>query len=257
MSDFILEAVIAGVLIALAAGPMGCFLVWRKMAYFGDSMSHSALLGIAIGIAIGVSHSVGIIFICIIFTCILGILEQQGNLATDTILGILAHSCLSLGLIGISLMNHTINLETILFGDILTITTNELYWIFLGVALIMVCIYSVWPSLLLVTINEDLAMAEGIAVKKIKWFFLGLLSIMVAFSVQLIGILLLMSLMIIPAAAARQWVMSPSNMAFVAMCIGSISIILGVWLSIILDVPTTPCIVLCATFVFVCSLIKH
>lgn len=253
MSEFILLATIAGMLIALAAGPMGCFLVWRRMAFFGDSMAHSALLGIALGIYFGTSNAIGIVIVCIIFTIILGSLELNGNLATDTLLGILAHSSLSLGLIWISLMSHPINLEAILFGDILTITRHELASIIIGVAIILICIKTIWPKLILVTLHEDLAFAEGVNVTTIKWIFLGLLSMMVAFSVQLIGVLLLMSLMIIPAATARQVANSPNGMSIIAMFIGAFSVVLGVWLSVLLDVPSAPCIVICATIMFTLS----
>lgn len=250
MSEFILLASITGMLIALAAGPMGCFLVWRRMAYFGDSMAHSALLGIALGISMGTSHAIGIVIVCIVFTFILGTLELRGNLATDTLLGILAHSSLSLGLIWISMMNHPINLEAILFGDILTITRNELLSIIIGVGMILLGIILIWPKLLLLTLDEDLACAEGIQVKTTKWIFLGLLSMMVAFSVQLIGVLLLMSLMIIPAATARQWAKSPVSMSIIAMIVGAFSVVSGIWSSVLLDVPSAPCIVICATVMF-------
>ncbi len=256
MNDFILQALIGGVLVALAAGPMGCLLVWRRMAYFGDSMAHSALLGVAIGLVMGLSHSFGIIVICIGFTILLGWLESYGNLATDTLLGILAHSTLSLGLIGISLMHHPVNLEAILFGDILTITHDELSWILFGVCVIYIVLYTIWSQLILVTLHTDLAFAEGVQIKKIKWLFMGLLSLMVAFSVQIIGILLLMALMIIPAAAARQWSKSPNRMASIAVVIGIVSVCLGIWLSIQLDVPSAPCIVLCSTAFFILSLLS-
>lgn len=255
MSDFILQAMLAGMLIALAAGPMGCVLIWRRMAYFGDSMAHSALVGIALGIAMGVSHSIGIISICIVFAIILGSLELKGNLPTDTLLGILAHSSLSLGLVWVSLMNQPINLEAILFGDILTITFHEFKLIAIGVVVILGCIAKIWPKLVLLTLNEDLAFAEGVNVKKIKWIFMVILSMMVAFSVQVIGILLLMSLMIIPAAAARQWARSPLSMSLIAMLVGVLSVALGIWFSLKLDVPSAPCIVLCSTLIFNCSVL--
>ncbi|MDG2348194.1 MAG: iron chelate uptake ABC transporter family permease subunit [Gammaproteobacteria bacterium] len=256
MSNFIIQAMLAGIFIALAAGPMGCFLVWRRMAYFGDSMSHSALVGIALGISMGVSYSLGIMLVCILFAVALGSLELKGNLATDTLLGILAHSSLSLGLIWISLMSHPINLEAILFGDILTITYHECMVIVLGVLIILGCIFKMWPKLILLTLHEDLAFAEGVHVKKIKWIFMALLSMMVAFSVQVIGILLLMSLMIIPAATARQWARTPLSMSLLAMLIGALSVVLGIWGSMQFDVPSAPCIVLCATLLFMSSLLR-
>lgn len=256
MSDFILQSIVAGVLVAFASGPMGCFLVWRRMAYFGDSMAHSALLGIALGIALGISYTFGIIAIGIIFTLLLGSLELKGNLATDTLLGILAHTSLSLGLIWISIMNHPVNLEAILFGDILTITQHELVAIAVCVTFIIAVLVLLWPKLILLTLHEDLAFAEGVDVKKIKWTFMGLLSIMVAFSVQLIGILLLMSLMIIPAATARQWSHTPFSMACIAMVIGAVSVLVGMNVSIVLDVPSAPCIVSSAAAFFFLSCFK-
>lgn len=253
MTSFIYQAMIAGVLISLVTGPMGCLLVWRRMAYFGDSMAHSALLGIAFGLAMGWSHSFGILLTCGVFTFVLGWLEHQSNLATDTILGILAHSTLSLGLVWISLLAHPTNLESILFGDILTISNSELLWILMGVGLALGCLYHIWSKLIFLTLHEELAHAEGIAVKQIKWVFMGLLSVIVALSVQMVGILLLMALMIIPAASARQWASSPESMAIIAVFNGMASVCSGVYLSLQLDVPTAPCIVLMTSLLFILS----
>lgn len=255
MSSFLVQSMLAGIFIAFASGPMGCFLVWRRMAFFGDSMAHSALLGIALGIFLGLSNSFGIIVVCILFTFLLGWLEHWGNLEMDSILGILAHTSISLGLIWISLMSHPLNLEAILFGDILTITQAELIWICIGSIFVLTMIFKLWSKLILITLDENLAFAEGVNVSQVKWLFLMLLSMMVAFSVQLIGILLLMSLMIIPAATARQCAKSPNTMAIFAILVGSASVVLGIGLSIIFDSPTSPFIVITAAFFFLLSLL--
>ena len=158
LEPFLINAVLAGVAVAVITGVMGCFVVWRRMAYFGDSLAHSALLGVALGFAVGVAVNLGIIIICSIFAVLLL------WLATDTLLGILAHSALSIGMVTISIMGQRIDLHSILFGDILTVTRSELWWIYIGGIIVMIMLVTNWSSLVLMTLQEDLAQAEGVRV---------------------------------------------------------------------------------------------
>ena len=138
LEPFLINAVLAGVAVAVITGVMGCFVVWRRMAYFGDSLAHSALLGVALGFAVGVAVNLGIIIICSIFAVLLLWLQRKKVLATDTLLGILAHSALSIGMVTISIMGQRIDLHSILFGDILTVTRSELWWIYIGGIIVMI-----------------------------------------------------------------------------------------------------------------------
>ncbi len=247
---FILRAVAAGVGVALIAGMIGCFVVWRRMAYFGDSLAHSALLGVALGLAVGFSTNLGTVLVCSLFALLLLFLQQQKVLATDTLLGILAHAALSIGMVTISFLKQRVDLQSYLFGDILTVTSNELLWIYMGGAVVIVLMALNWSSLVLMTIHEDIAKAENVNTLFTQFLLMLLMTIVVAVSIRTVGILLITSMLIIPAAAARQLVRSPESMAIMASIIGINSVLIGILGSIEFDTPSGPSIVVAATSLF-------
>ncbi|MEM7070205.1 MAG: metal ABC transporter permease [Pseudomonadota bacterium] len=247
---FILRALIAGLLLAIVSGMLGCFIVWRKMAYFGDSLAHSALLGVALGLAGGFSINIGVTVICFAFALLLLYLQKQKLLATDTLLGILAHAALSIGVVTISLLGQRFDLHVYLFGDILTVTTQELWWIFLGGAIIIGLLVLNWSSLVLMTIHEDLARAENVNIFFTHMLLMLLMAIVVSISIRIVGILLITSMLIIPAATARQLVRSPETMAVMAAFLGGGAVVLGLYASVKLDTPSGPSIVFMSAFLF-------
>lgn len=247
---FILRAIAAGVGVAIIAGVIGCFVVWRRMAYFGDSLAHSALLGIALGLAAGISTNLGVVFVCSAFALLLLWLQQKRVLATDTLLGILAHAALSIGMVSISLLNLRIDLHSYLFGDILTVTSPDLWWIYAGGAVVLVMLLLNWSSLVLMTIHEDLARAENVRTFFTHLLLMLLMTIVVAVSIRTVGILLITSMLIIPAATARQLVRSPEAMAFTASLIGIAAVLIGIFGSIELDTPSGPSIVVATAALF-------
>ena len=252
LDDFILRALVAGLGIALVAGVLGCFVIWRKMAYFGDSLAHSALLGIALGLLCGFNINLGIIIVCFIFSSTLVWLQQKNILATDALLGILAHAALAIGMVTISLLSEPFfNLHKYLFGDILTVTTNDLYWIYISGSIVLVLLLTHWSSLTLMTIHEDLAKAEGINTIRGNLLLMFLMTIMVAMSIQIVGILLITSLLIIPAATARQLANSPEAMAVIASIVGMLAVAIGIFGSMQFDIPSGPSIVTAAASIFV------
>ena len=159
---FILRGIFAGIAVALISGLVGCFVVWRRMSYYGESIAHSSLLGVGLGILLGTGINFGIIVVCLIFGILFLWLQQNKILSTDTLLGVLAHLALSIGIIVISFNRIKIDIHAFLFGDILTVSSNDLWWMYLGVILVIFLVSINWSSLLLVTIDEDLARAEGI-----------------------------------------------------------------------------------------------
>ena len=250
LEPFLVNAILAGFAVAVITGVMGCFVVWRRMAYFGDSLAHSALLGVALGFAVGIAVNIGIILICSVFALLLLWLQQKKVLANDTLLGILAHSALSLGMVTISVMGQRIDLHSILFGDILTVTRPELWWIYIGGAIVIIMLLMNWSSLVLMTLQEDLAQAEGIRVFLCNLLLMFLMTLVVAVSIRSVGILLISSLLIIPAATARQLARSPEGMAIIASFIGVTSVGLGIYFSFALDTPSGPTIVASAASLF-------
>ncbi|NOY13546.1 MAG: hypothetical protein GXP51_07670, partial [Deltaproteobacteria bacterium] len=214
LDDFLFRALLGGLGVALVAGPFGSFVVWRRLAYFGDTLSHSALLGIALGFLLQINLTLGIIAICQLLAILLFFGQRQKQLASDTLLGIFSHGALSLGLVVLAFMeNVRIDLLAYLFGDILAIGPVDLAWIFIGGGLALAGLLRLWRPLLAITVHEDLARVEGVPVDRINLAFLGLMALTVAVMMKVVGLLLVTALLIIPAATARRFAGNPEIMA--------------------------------------------
>lgn len=250
-ADFIFRALIGGIGVAAVAAVLGCFVVWRRMAYFGDSLSHSGLLGVSLGVSAGLGVSVGAFLACALFAVILVYLERTKLLAVDTLLGILAHTALSAGVISISVLKQGAGLHSYLFGDILTITYDDIYRIYLGGLVVLALIYINWSDFILITIHEDLAASEGIPIFYKQLLLMFLLAIVISVSISVVGLLLITSMLIIPAAAARQLANRPETMMLTAAGLGALAVVLGLGASILLTTPSGPTVVIAATTVFI------
>ncbi|MEH6358101.1 MAG: iron chelate uptake ABC transporter family permease subunit [Pseudomonadales bacterium] len=250
MADFLWRALLAGIGVALVAGPLGSFVVWRRMSYFGDTLAHSALLGIALGIALDANLNLAVIVSCTLLACLLVALQQRKIISTDTLLGILAHSSLSLGLIAVSLLEVRVDLLGYLFGDLLTVTGQELMWIYIGVGLILSLLLAFWRPLLAITVDEDLAQAEGYPVLWIRLLLMLLIAIVIAVAMKIVGVLLITALMVIPAATSRRLTNSPESMAALSSLVGCGAVVIGLFSSLQWDTPTGPSIVVGATSLF-------
>jgi zinc transport system permease protein len=255
LNDFIVKALMAGLMIAVIAGVIGCFIVWRRMAYFGDSLAHSALLGIAIGLISGIGMTASILIISVVFAGLLLWLQHRRVMATDALLGILAHGGLSSAVVLIALARIPVDLHGLLFGDILTVASGDLMVIAAGGAVILAALGLFWQRLLLMTINEDLARAEGVNTFLMQLIFLGLIAVTVAISVRMVGVLLITSMLIIPAATARQFAATPAGMAGMAAIAGVMAVLGGMTFSLAADTPTGPSMVLCLAVLFTVSLL--
>lgn len=252
MELFIIHALLAGVGVALLSGPLGSIIVWRRMAYFGDSLAHSSLLGVALGLVLSISLNVSIIIVCLGFALLIVFLQHKRILAVDTLLGIFSHTALSVGLVAISFM-HGVKIDTYsyLFGDILTVTNQDLYWVAAVFVVTLTTIYFIWNKLVLATISVDIAKAEGIHTTLINIIFMLLIAFVIAVSARILGALLITSLMLIPAASARQIAKSPTQMAFFASILGMISVIAGIYFSYRFDAPSGPTIIVTASAIFI------
>jgi zinc transport system permease protein len=251
MADFLIYALIAGVAVALVSGPLGAFVVWRRMAYFGDTLAHSALMGISLGILLDINLSLAVILCCVLLALVLVAMQRQHWVATDTLLGIMAHSSLSVGLVAVSLLDNVrVDLQAYLFGDLLAITPDDLIWILLGGALVLAAIYLLWRPLLAITINEELAQVEGLPVARYRLALMLLIAMVIAGAMKLVGVLLITSLMIMPAAAARRIANTPEQMALAASLLGSLAVVGGISLSWFIDTPAGPSVVVCALSIF-------
>ncbi|MCP8900026.1 metal ABC transporter permease [Gilvimarinus xylanilyticus] len=255
MPEFLLLALAAGLGVALIAGPLGCFAVWRRMAYFGDTMAHSALLGVTFGLILEVNLNAAVAVGCLLLALALVALQRSRQLATDTLLGILSHSTLALGLVAISVISPgRINLMGYLFGDILATTGADVITIWLVAAFVMAALIWLWKPLLAITVHEDLARVEGVHVSAVRTALMLLMALVIAIAMKVVGVLLITALLIIPAAAARRLSHTPEQMAVTASAIGASSVIGGLAASFIWDWPAGPAIVLAAAAGFVLSL---
>ena len=255
LEDFFWRALLGGIGVALLAGPLGCFIVWRRMAYLGDSLAHGALLGIALGLVLGIDLTIGIVASSVALVAMLLLLQRQRRLAGDTLLVILAHGALSLGLVTVSFMEgQRIDLMAFLFGEILAVSRLDLIWIYGGVVAILCVIALLWRPLLAVTVHEELARAEGARVTLVSIIFMLLIAVTVALAMKIVGILLIASLLIIPAAAARRLARTPEQMAVLASLAGVLSVVGGLFGSLEWDTPSGPSIVVTALAIFLLGL---
>jgi len=254
MADFLLNALLAGLALALVAGPLGSFVVWRRMAYFGDTLSHAALLGVALGLMLEVNLTLAVTVCCVLLAVLLVTLQQRQPLASDTLLGILAHSTLSLGLVSLSFMDEVrIDLMGFLFGDLLAISPADLAWIVGGSALVLLMLIALWRPLLAITVHEELAKVEGLPVAAIRLALMLLIAVVIAVAMKIVGVLLITSLLIIPAAAAQRHARTPEQMACGASLLGLLAVCMGLALSWFQDTPAGPSIVVSAAALFLLS----
>lgn len=254
MFEFLLISALAGIGVALMTGPLGSFVVWRRLAYFGDTLAHGALIGVALGLMLQINTQWAVVFSSIILAISLLLLQKRSRLTNDTLLGILSHSALAGGLVVIGLLdNQRVDLYGLLFGDLLTATWNDVGLIYLVAAGISATLALFWRSLLSITLDEKMAKVEGLAVERFNLLLMVLMALVVAFAMKVVGILLITALLIIPAAASRHLAKNPEGMAVFASVIGMVSVILGLSGSYFLDTPAGPSIVLSAALIFLSS----
>ncbi len=250
---FVAKILFAGILTAILAGALGSVLVWRRMAYFGTAQAHAALLGVALALYLEIDVRLGILVIALLVGLLMWRLQQHSDLSTDTQLGILAHGTLALGLVLLYGSGLRINLDAYLFGDILSIADRDVFIVAIGSGITLLLLWRFWPALLAVTIDYDLARVEGFPVVGVELLYLLFLSTMVALSIQLVGALLIISLLIIPVATARRLATSPEQMAVGGALLGSLAVIIGVFISLASDIPTGPIIVVVSSLLFLLS----
>jgi zinc transport system permease protein len=253
LDDFLLRAALAGVGTAIAAGLLGCFVVWRRMAYFGDATAHAAVLGVALALLFGTSITLGVGIVALLMAVMIHSLSGQGA-AIDTMLGVLAHGALALGLVAVTLIpGQRVDLDAYLFGDVLSVTRTDLAVIWGGGALVVATLWWHWSAMLTATLSPDLAYAAGINPRREQLVLTLLLAAVVAVAIKVVGALLITALLIIPAAAARNYASTPERMALLSMAIGALSAIAGLRLAVIFDTTVGPAIICVAAFIFAVS----
>ena len=254
--DFFIRALVAGVGIAIVVGPLGCFVIWRRLSYFGDTLSHSALLGVTLAYSFSLNISLSVFIISAVVALLLINLQKRTKLAGDSLLGLLAHSTLAIGLVLIGFLSYIrFDLMGLLFGDILAVTIEDIALVWVGGFVILGILYFIWKSLFSATVNYDLSAAEGMKPEVSNFIFTLLSAGVIALSIKMIGALLITGLLLIPAATARNISNSPNQMVFLATLVGIISVIAGLFTSLELNTSSGPTIIVVALILFIVSLV--
>ena len=255
LDDFFTRAIVAGIGVALVAGPLGCFIVWRRLAYFGDTLSHAALLGVALAFMFEINITLAVFCVSACVSIALLLLQRQGTLSSDALLGLLSHSALAIGLVVLAFMTWVrIDLMGFLFGDILAVSKLDITVIWIGGLAMLAALAVIWRPLFAATINTELAEAEGMNPARVNIIFMLLMASVIAISMKLVGVLLITAMLIIPAAAARRFASGPEQMALLAAAIGAAAVVGGLFGSLEWDTPAGPSIVVAALGLFILSL---
>lgn len=250
LDDFTTRALLAGLGVAAATGPLGSFVVWRRMAYFGDATSHAAILGVALALALQLPLTLGVLGVSLAMAMTVSSLAARGW-AMDTTLGVLAHSALAFGLVAISFVPGVrTDLSAYLFGDILVVSRADLGLIWGGAAVVLGLLLWRWQALLTATLSEELAHAAGLNPDRERLVLTVALALVVAVALKVVGALLIAAMLIIPAAAARALARTPETMALLAAIIGGLASFLGLQLSLWQDTDAGPSIVASAAVIF-------
>jgi|TARA_B110000305_G_scaffold128141_1_gene143427 zinc transport system permease protein len=253
--DFFVRALLAGIGVALVAGPLGCFVVWRRLAYFGDTLSHGALLGVAVGLLLQIHLPTAVFIVCTFIALALFTIRRRSMISSDALLGLLSHSALAIGLVVLGFLTWVrVDLMGLLFGDILAVSENDLLLIWIGALCTLSILTWIWKPLFAATVSQELAEAEGLEPRRTELIFMILMAAVIAISMKIVGVLLITSLLIIPAAASRRFATSPAQMLIVASVIGILSVIAGLLSSLTWDTPSGPSIVVAALICFLVSL---
>ncbi len=254
--DFIIRAFVAGIGLALITGPLGCFIIWRRLSYFGDTIAHSALLGVVIAYAMNFNLIIAVFAVSCFIALSLLFLQKRTNLPDDALLGLLAHSVLAIGLVLLGILSFIrIDLMGLLFGDILSVNITDVLFVWIGGSIVLMVLILIWRPLFAATVNLELAKAEGLNADLANAIFTILIASVIAISIKIVGILLITGLLIIPAAASRNLSSTPIQMAIISSVIGLVSVVLGLQTSMIWNSPTGPTILAIALGVFILTLI--
>jgi len=255
---FIQRALIASLIVGILCPFVGNFVVLRKMSFFSDAISHSAFAGIAVGALLGIDLSLSSLVVAILIAFFIAFLSEKTTLSHDTIIGIAFSGSIATGILIIGMLKgYRMDVFTFLFGDILAITRTDL------VLLLLICIISIGvltvflKPFLQITFNRELARIEGINVRVFEYMLFFIIAVVVTVSLKIIGIILVTSLLIVPAAAAKNLASSMKHLFVLSCVFGIISGITGLLGSVYLNTPSGPTIVLVSIGIFFLTMLRR
>jgi zinc transport system permease protein len=240
----------AGLGLAVVAAPLGCFVVWQRLAYFGETTAQASLLGVALALALQLDLTLGVLVVAVVVAFLLLWFTRQDVVAVDSVLGLLHHAALAAGVIATSMIEGPpVDLMGFLFGDVFAVTLWDIAWIMGGGAVVLAVVAWLWQPLLRLAVHEELAAAEGIDRERVRMVFTVLLAVTIAVAMKIVGILLVMAFLVVPAVAARPLTGSPERMVVLTAAIAAASVVAGLLLSATVDSPGGPSVVLVMSLV--------
>jgi zinc transport system permease protein len=251
MYELICTSLIASIGISISSAPIGAILLWQRMAFLGDTLAHASLLGVAISLLFSMPLMLGVFFVVFLLVYLFG--KNNKLLSNDALLAIIVYGCLSIAIVIISKIPGRFNLDSYLLGDILAINHFDIIAIYIMGSIVILWLYLRFDKLILTSINKDLASSSGVNTKFILLEFRMIIACLIAISMKIVGILLISALLIIPAAAARNYSKTPERMILLAVIFSVISSILGVMLAFYFDLPVGPSIIIMSLLFFIIS----
>ncbi len=245
LEPFFLRALVASLGLAVIAAPLGCFVVWQRLAYFGETVAQAGLIGVALGLALQMDITWGVLVVALAVAALLVWFSRQKLVGMDSVLGVLHHAALAAGVIAVSMIKGApVDLSGFLFGDVYAVTWTDVATIFIGGVVVLGLVVWMWQPLLRLSVHEDLAAAEGVNRELVRTLFIVLLAVVIAVAMKIVGILLVMAFLVVPAVAARPLSRTPERMVILTALIAIASVCAGLWLSAVADTPGGPSIVL-------------
>ena len=256
LDDFVVRSVIAGLLMITIAAPMGCLMVWQRLAFLSDTLGHAAVLGVGLGLWLQLHPMVGVLAVVVLIVISLSRVVSFNNALSETTLAVISHSGLAAGLILLGTMpSQTISLESILFGDLLATTVTDLGLIFATVVILVFLLLQHWRSFVAVSVSREVAQAEGIEVRRLQFLMYLMIALLVAVMMKVMGVLLIAAVLVIPTSSARLLSKSPEQMVLISALFGAASLGGGMLSSFQFDWQTGPAIVLSAAVLLIVTLL--
>jgi zinc transport system permease protein len=255
LDDFMLRALLAGLIMVLIAAPMGCLMVWQRLAFLSDTLGHAAVLGVGLGLLLQLQPIFGVLAVALVIVFSLSRVSSFNSALSETTLAIISHTGLAGGIILVGLLpGPSINLEAILFGDLLATTRGDLLNLLLTTTLLVVLLLRHWRAFVAVSVSREIAQAEGIEVRRVQFLMYVMIALLVAVMMKVMGVLLIAAMLVIPTSSARLFSRSPEQMVVISGLYGLAALAGGMTGSFHFDWQTGPAIVVSATLLLLLTL---
>ena len=255
LDDFLVRSVIAGLIMVTIAAPMGCLMVWQRLAFLSDTLGHAAVMGVGLGLLLEVTPIFGVLAVALLIVFALNRVNSFNTALSETTLAIISNPGLAGGIILVGLLPaQSVNLEAILFGDLLATTTGDLIRLLVSTVLLLLVLQHYWQSFVAVSVSREIAQAEGIEVRKVQFLMYIMIALLVAVMMKVMGVLLIAAMLVIPTTSARLFSRSPEQMVAVSALYGLGALAGGISSSFQFDWQTGPAIVVSATILLLLTL---